>query len=99
MKHISFSHNQTVFTASHGNVSSILSSGLQMALIKNTRDDVHKMPLHQLQTTGHSKYLYLTQGGLLGMNGNYSAGVLEGLIHFLPHTLDWLQQTHAWETT
>ncbi len=30
---------------------------------------------------------------LLGMNGSYGAGVLEGLVHFLPHTQKWLQET------
>lgn len=47
--------------------------------------------LRQVQAAGHGDCLYLTQGGLLGMNGNYSAGVLEGLVHYLPHTLAWLQ--------
>jgi hypothetical protein len=28
-----------------------------------------------------------------GMNGNYSAGVLEGLVHFLPHMRKWLEET------
>jgi len=34
--------------------------------------------------------LYLAHGGLLGMNGNYSAGILEGVVHFIPATRDWL---------
>ena len=34
---------------------------------------------------------HLARGGLLGMNGNYGGGVLEGLVHFLPETVEWLQ--------
>jgi hypothetical protein len=30
--------------------------------------------------------LYLPRGNYLGMNGNYAAGVLEGLVHFIPET-------------
>jgi hypothetical protein len=30
--------------------------------------------------------LYLPQGNFFGMNGNYAAGVLEGLVHFIPET-------------
>lgn len=30
---------------------------------------------------------------LPGMNGNNSDGVLEGLVHFLPHTRKWLKET------
>ncbi len=30
--------------------------------------------------------LYLPRGNFLGMNGNYTAGVLEGLSHFFPES-------------
>jgi hypothetical protein len=26
----------------------------------------------------------------MGMNGNYSAGMLEGIAHFHPPTIDWM---------
>ena len=44
---------------------------------------------------GHASRLYLAGGGLLGMNGNYSAGVLEGIVHFMPQTAAWLDQQRA----
>jgi hypothetical protein len=28
----------------------------------------------------------------MGMNGNYSAGILEGIAHFLPQTRAWLEE-------
>jgi hypothetical protein len=31
------------------------------------------------------------------MNGNYAAGVLEGVVHYNPAAADWLQQGHAGE--
>jgi sucrose-6-phosphatase len=30
--------------------------------------------------------LYLPEGNFWGMNGNYAAGVMEGLVHFIPET-------------
>lgn len=91
MQHKGFAHDQTVFAGDSGNDLPALTSGLQAVLVKNARDDVRDTALRQLQAAGHDGCLYLAQGGLLGMNGNYSAGVLEGLVHFLPHTLAWLQ--------
>jgi hypothetical protein len=32
--------------------------------------------------------LYLARGGLLEMNGNYSAGILEGVAHYHPELLE-----------
>lgn len=97
MKHKGFAHEQTVFAGDSGNDLPALTSGLQAVLVKNARDDVRDEALQQVQAAGHSDGLYLAQGGLLGMNGNYSAGVLEGLVHFLPHTLDWLQNAPTGE--
>ena len=89
MKHKGFTPEQTVFAGDSGNDLPALTSGLQAVLVKHARDDVRDEALQQVQAAGHSDCLYLAQGGLLGMNGNYSAGVLEGLVHFLPHTLAW----------
>ncbi len=91
MQHKGFAHEQTVFAGDSGNDLPALTSGLQAVLVKNAREDVRDTALRQVQAAGHDGCLYLAQGDLLGMNGNYSAGVLEGLVHFLPHTLAWLQ--------
>ncbi len=97
MKHKEFTHEQTVFAGDSGNDLPALTSGLQAVLVKNAHDDVRDTALRQVQAAGHGDCLYLAQGGLLGMNGNYSAGVLEGLVHYLPHTLAWLQDASTGE--
>lgn len=74
MKHKGFAHEQTVFAGDSGNDLPALTSGLQAVLVKNARDDVRTTALRQLQAAGHDGCLYLAQGGLLGMNGNYGAG-------------------------
>ena len=37
---------------------------------------------------------YLAQGGFLGMNGNYSAGILEGVAHYHPDTRFYMQEDY-----
>ncbi len=91
MKHTGYKPEQTVFAGDSGNDLQALTSGLQAVLVKNARDDVREMATRRLQDAGLHDCLYQAQGGLFGMNGNYTAGVLEGLVHFLPHTLDWLK--------
>jgi hypothetical protein len=43
----------------------------------------------QSKTTGA---LYLAQGNFMKMNGNYSAGILEGLAHYFPQSVEWLAE-------
>jgi len=92
MQQKNFTPQQTVFAGDSGNDLPVLTSGLQAVLVGNARDVVREEALQGVQLAGHQTSLYLARGGLLGMNGNYSAGVLEGLVHFLPHTLEWLQE-------
>jgi sucrose-6-phosphatase len=87
-----FAAAQTVFAGDSGNDLPVLTSGLQSVLVGNARDDVREQAQQSVQQAGHPGSLYLARGGLLGMNGNYSAGVLEGLAHFLPHTRKWLEE-------
>jgi hypothetical protein len=39
-------------------------------------------------SSGHSAQLYIARGGYNGMNGNYSAGILEGIAHYHPQWRD-----------
>jgi len=41
---------------------------------------------------GTQDALYLAHGNLLGMNGNYSAGILEGCVHYMPAILAWIDE-------
>jgi hypothetical protein len=39
------------------------------------------------EAAGYSARLYIARGGFRGMNGNYSAGILEGIAHYHPALL------------
>jgi len=86
MQQEQFSEEQTVFAGDSGNDLDVLTSGLQAILVKNAAGDVRKQALDALSKKWLTNRLYLPRGNFLGMNGNYAAGVLEGLVHFIPET-------------
>ena len=84
--------NKTIFAGDSGNDMEVLVSGIPSVLVANAEEVVRAEAVRR----GDSKTLYLAHGGLAGMNGCYSAGILEGVVHFLPETRDWLDtQTDA----
>ncbi len=90
MKKKGFSEERTVFAGDSGNDLPALTSGLQAVLVANARNDVRREARSAMAEKGMDSRLYLARGGFLGMNGNYGAGVLEGLAHFLPETAAWM---------
>ncbi|MFN2353308.1 MAG: HAD-IIB family hydrolase [Desulfopila sp.] len=83
--------DRTVFAGDSGNDLPALTSGLNAVLVKNASKDVREQAMHRLAEKGWTNRLYTARGGFLGMNGNYCAGVLEGLAYFLPETLELLK--------
>lgn len=87
--------NRTVFAGDSGNDMEVLVSSIPSVLVANAQESV------RAEAVAHADLanLYLARGELLGMNGNYSAGILEGVVHFIPATRDWLlspeESTHA----
>lgn len=88
-----FTENDTVFAGDSGNDLPVLTSGLQAILVRNARADIREAALSALKDKGTPERLYLAQEGFLDMNGNYAAGVLEGLAHFIPEVQIWLANT------
>jgi sucrose-6F-phosphate phosphohydrolase len=83
-----FTADRTVFAGDSGNDLDILTSGLQAILVKNAADDVHKEAMNRLSAKRMADRLYLAGGNFYGMNGNYAAGLMEGLVHYIPETDD-----------
>ncbi|ATX80130.1 hypothetical protein Ga0123461_1717 [Mariprofundus aestuarium] len=68
---------ETIFAGDSGNDLDVLLSSIPSVLVANADDEVRL-------ATQTASSLYLAHGGFLGMNGNYSAGILEGVAHFHP---------------
>ena len=81
-----FPEDRTVFAGDSGNDLDVLTSGLQTILVKNATEDIRKEAIKKLSEKNLTNRLYLPQGNFFGMNGNYAAGLMEGLVRFIPET-------------
>lgn len=91
MRQQGFDCTNTVFAGDSGNDLPVLASAVPSVLVANASCDVvekAKILARQQETMAA---FYLAQGGFLGMNGNYSAGVLEGVAHYHPETRHWME--------
>lgn len=87
----------TLFAGDSGNDLPVLTSPIHSVLVANATDEVRTQAVQMATALGTGDALYLASGNLLGMNGNYSAGILEGCVHYLPTTLAWIgeQEQHG----
>ncbi len=95
MGRLGYDEEDVVFAGDSGNDLDALTSGLQAVLVANASEDVRNSAQEALAAKGISEKLYLARGDFFGMNGNYSAGVLEGLAHFKPEMLPWIEESLA----
>jgi len=92
MEQKGFNSAESVFAGDSGNDLPVVTSGVQRSvLVKNAHADVISAAKKALRKKGAEEMLYVAKGGFLRMNGNYSAGVLEGVAHFLPMVKNWLR--------
>lgn len=87
-----FSLGNTVFAGDSGNDLPVLTSAFRAVLVANATDEVREEAYQQSVSRGTAESLYLARGGFMGMNGNYSAGILEGVVHYLPYTRSWIEE-------
>lgn len=90
MQQAGFDEQQTVFAGDSGNDLPVVTSGLPSILVRNTDRDIIEQASTILGEKNLRHRLYVARGDFLGMNGYYSAGVLEGLCHFQPAVRRWL---------
>lgn len=90
-----FDYTNTVFCGDSGNDIEVLVSPIPAVLVANSQPQVCDLARKLATENGHAEQLYVARGDFMGMNGNYSAGILEGVAHYHPHTLDWMEFTEA----
>lgn len=85
-----FSHPHCVFAGDSGNDLPVITSQLQSVLVANATANVKQQALTLARQQGNEAALYIAQGNFHGMNGNYAAGILEGVVHYLPYTAQFI---------
>lgn len=78
-----------VYAGDSGNDMDVLAGPVPAILVANARVDVRHHAVAAARISGCSERLYLARGDWRDMNGNYSAGILEGLAHYLPESVSW----------
>jgi hypothetical protein len=85
-----FGYSDTVFCGDSGNDIEVLISPIPSVLVANSQAHVCELAVKLAKENGHADQLYIAKGGFHGMNGNYAAGILEGVAHYHPDTLAWM---------
>lgn len=81
---LDFSLDEIIFAGDSGNDLPVLESPIPSVLVANATKEVREAALKQAGINGNLPALYFATGQNTNMNGNYSAGVLEGVYHFAP---------------
>ena len=91
ISHLAFDERRALFAGDSANDLLALGSHINGVLVANAEPSVRERAQYMVEAGALEDTLYLARGGLFGMNGNYAAGVLEGMVHFLPETRDLMR--------
>lgn len=84
MSRLEIPRERTIFAGDSGNDMAVLVSAVPSVLVANAAPGVRADAKRAAEAAGNGAALHLARGGLFGMNGNYAAGILEGIEHFMP---------------
>ena len=90
MRKRGFTETDTVFCGDSGNDIEVLASPIPAVLVANVQPDIQALARRLSRETSNADRLYLAQGNFMELNGNYSAGILEGIAHYHPDTIGWM---------
>ncbi len=89
-RQLGYRRDEVIFAGDSGNDLPVLVSDIPSVLVANAATEV-KLEAQQLALrNGHADALYVAEACGLNMNGNYAAGVLEGVWYFAPGFRDLL---------
>ncbi|MFA5371553.1 MAG: HAD-IIB family hydrolase [Sideroxydans sp.] len=87
MREMNFTRTTTLFAGDSGNDLDVLLSDVPAVLVANADAGMKRQT-----AAAQPEMLYIACGDYLGMNGNYSAGILEGAAHYWPEVDAWLRE-------
>ncbi len=81
----------SVFAGDSGNDLPVLVSQIPSILVRNASPEVKQEAQYLVNNVSVRAPLYLARGGFRGMNGNYAAGIMEGIAHYHPEIITLLE--------
>ena len=91
MENQNFTLDNTVFSGDSGNDIDVLVSPIKTVLVANANVELKKKIKLDSDQAGFTDSTYIAQGGYSELNGNYSAGIIEGIFHYFPEIENWLR--------
>lgn len=82
---LGYSLDEVIFAGDSGNDLPVLTSHIPSVLVANASDEIKHAAAQLSRHHGYSEALYLAQSDTQQHQGNYAAGVLQGVAHFAPH--------------
>jgi sucrose-6-phosphatase len=84
--------DRSLFAGDSGNDLEVLVSPLPSVLVGNATEELRVRVVAEAARRGNASALHLARGGVLDLNGNYAAGILEGWWHFHPEDRTLLEE-------
>lgn len=81
---LGMTRSQAVFAGDSGNDLQVVVSDIPSVLVRNASSEIKRAAGITAHPGGINDTVYIAKGGFHGLNGNYSAGVLEGVVHYHP---------------
>ncbi|MEZ5841575.1 MAG: HAD family hydrolase [Hyphomicrobiales bacterium] len=85
-----YRRDRTLFAGDSGNDLPVLASAIPSVLVANATAGVRDEARRLAMAAGTEAALYLARGSFAGMNGNYAAGILEGVARYHPRIAERL---------
>jgi len=95
MKTLEYPLDEVIFAGDSGNDLSVMASPIQSIVVANASDDVKAEALKMAKQNNQLDSLYIATGNFSNMNGNYSGGIIEGVVHYLPMAANWISNDES----
>lgn len=94
-QHLGYGDDEVLFAGDSGNDLQVINSDIRSILVANAAPEIKQAALAWAHRNNQTQALYIAGGDLVAMNGNYSAGILEGICYFKPALKPYLMSESA----
>ena len=87
---LNFKENNVIFAGDSGNDMDVICSDIPSIIVANATSEFKSHARSMVQKSDLQDTLYIASGFTNRLNGNYAAGILEGICHYKPEVEEWL---------